>query len=559
MPDDGAAAPFVAQPEQASAGPSTAGPVEGMTVHDNLDILDALIQKLDSDDIPENTRERLLKLRRLCDDRIEGMDQSRHALPSFNREQGAIPKRRNPRSSRLDGEVPNISNHRGASAELSSDSSSDSEGDKPGRLPPKTERRSSECSSYSESNYVQRGELIDAFRAMMELGGRRAPTIAPYEEDSGVNLRQYLEEFELHCRENVRGNQKFWIGELQSKLSGETLRAYKSIQRKGDTWEAFVDRLVNWYETDSIARKNRFRKVFQSVTRESGEGLFLLATRLEKLFRVAYPNKAANSSKTLMDKFVAIVPEEIATIIKSKRVSKRSKNSVLTWEKMLGLIRACDAEPRQSKDSEIVINVGTGNPIHSDRTPRYREKNVVSELGENSPVARAHGSPSPQDLQNQGNKCHYCGKTGHFIGQCRLKNRECFACGSRTHFIADCQSRFEQKNSESPRRKYYPASRLRSPQRYDNYQGRDNGVQYENQGQGYSSPRASFNRQRPNYDNYHDSRRVDSSPKRATPRSTGESDQNLVHPKGSALVQWEDDQRQTSFPPASPNAHSYPA
>lgn len=93
---------------------------------------------------------------------------------------------------------------------------------------------SSECSS-SRSTKKQKKKkpiikgkkkketkIIRSARSSIEL--KRAPMMSSYNEESGIDLKTYLEDFENYCRQCFMGTSRFWIGELESKLSGNTLR-----------------------------------------------------------------------------------------------------------------------------------------------------------------------------------------------------------------------------------------------------------------------------------------------------------------------------------------------
>ena len=81
-----------------------------------------------------------------------------------------------------------------------------------------------------------------------KLDHRAVPQLEEFDENEGMDLERYIEEFEEHCRENYRGRKHFWLTELGRKLSGRTLDCYKSIRRTEEGYETVKDRLLQWYE-----------------------------------------------------------------------------------------------------------------------------------------------------------------------------------------------------------------------------------------------------------------------------------------------------------------------
>ena len=58
-----------------------------------------------------------------------------------------------------------------------------------------------------------------------------------FDDKSGETLKEYLKRFENHCKHNTRGDSKLQIKLLEEKLSGQTLKAFKSFRSKSDRFE----------------------------------------------------------------------------------------------------------------------------------------------------------------------------------------------------------------------------------------------------------------------------------------------------------------------------------
>lgn len=314
---------------------------------------------------------------------------------------------------------------------------------KPNKKPVKKEKRSG-------TKYVKKDEFSKMLDAMSRMDTRPATSVEPFDEKAGINLRHYLEEFEVQCRLNFRSLPKFWIGELQTKLTGDALEAFRSVRTIDDTWESLKKKLVKWYETEKTGRKSKFKKEFMDVSLRKNESLYLLATRLEKVFKVAYPKKPASTSMTLIDRYMEIIPEETRGIFLSYVIQQRYKKSKPKWDKIKTLASYCTEDMTKRKPrpvtEEVLINIG------SDKTRNDTFYEVSNDAKIDSPpyvvqgqIQQPSGTPlvptPPSPLMRKNFQCSYCGRIGHLLVDCRIKNRTCFACGSTEHFIADCQFR----------------------------------------------------------------------------------------------------------------------
>lgn len=376
-------------------------------------------------------------------------------------------------------EVESVSNDGSVSLESgSSDTSSNRSPVKTKTIVHRKQPAPTEPISQRESEFAM------MMRAMSRMDMRNAPTMETYNDESGICLKYYLQAFEVYCRENFRGLPRFWIGELEAKLSGDALKAFHSVRSMDDTWESLVKKLSRWYDNVKVARKNKYRLRFNQAKHVKGESLYLLATRLEKLFRVAYPKKSVKYSQTLRDRFVSVVPSKFRGEIKSQILNRRMKRRKVSWESIIKVASLCDVEDKHpdSNDDEIIINIGTPKTQkkkkvmtkqHCEPTYELQEEescevdnNFVNYGDQNSlQVARLQKPFSgqfrrpPQSLVANNKKCFYCDRIGHVISECRFRSGSCFACGSQEHFIMECPHRSQLK---SQRLNNMPSSRGRN-------------------------------------------------------------------------------------------------
>ena len=172
----------------------------------------------------------------------------------------------------------------------------------------KTHRRKTE-SYKGNPNDVSVLEIIAE-----RLDNRRVPILGKYDEESGESLENYLSRFENYCEDNIKGGKSFWIDELESRLTGDTLEIFKSMKDPNETYERLRVKLVEWYRGMKDMRKRKARVQFESAEHNPNESLYIYSTRLEKMFRRAYPSachpQLLEGSSVLRDKFIDTIPSD---------------------------------------------------------------------------------------------------------------------------------------------------------------------------------------------------------------------------------------------------------
>ena len=160
---------------------------------------------------------------------------------------------------------------------------------------------------------------IDGWRDVLEkLDGRKVPALEKYDEDSGLPLKKYFVKFEAYCKGNFRGNRDSWIGELEKHLQGKTLKAFESLRDVDDSYEDLKAKICQWHEDMRDLRKEKNRQLFKKARRDPEESMFLFSSRLQRLFKLAYPRKSSSTSKELRDKYISSVPKKFAGLLKSQ-------------------------------------------------------------------------------------------------------------------------------------------------------------------------------------------------------------------------------------------------
>ena len=349
-----------------------------------------------------------------------------------------------------------------------------------------------------------------------KIDNRKVPLQGNYDENTGESLKDYLTRFESYCQDNLRGGRSFWIDELERRFTGDTLKAFQAIRDIGDSYDHLKEKLIAWYDNMKGMRKKKAKSQFDKAKYNSHESLYLYSTRLEKLFRRAFPHSKIEKSRTLREKFIDTIPYTAKKRFTEQMFQDRLNEKSTKWSDVQKYARCRDVwkEEIKSDDSndesketkEIVINVGE----LSEKSPPKKNKEIEVQYDENQKrfyisnpglvnlrppqVQFSHefkGNTSnqpkkdfyyPRNFQNnnyrqnnpsyrygerkpynQGNNfsappnvnvkhCYRCGKMGHFISQCNAKMPTCYVCGIPGHISRNCRKRQEGRSNSVPPR-----------------------------------------------------------------------------------------------------------
>lgn len=259
------------------------------------------------------------------------------------------------------------------------------------------------------------------------LDSRKAPPICKYSEKTGQTLTAYLTKFEEYCEETFRGSRDLWLSELEDKLDGKCLEAFKSLHEIDDSYDVMKRKLLDWYEDMKEVRREKNKRDFNNARCEERELMHLFSSRLERLFRVAYPRRKVNESKTLRDKFINTVPRNFRKMLKSHVMSEMVKGETIRWKAIQKCARFYDVEQEKgSKDVEEAFQVHQLQKKR-DATTQYVVMNEMSTpksvpcRQEQSQVnERRWNTGLPRSIPSRGDEeCCYCGRIGHYARDCR--------------------------------------------------------------------------------------------------------------------------------------------
>ena len=336
---------------------------------------------------------------------------------------------------------------------------------------------------------------------------------------------QYFYYVENYCNTNIKGNKNYWIDELETKLTGDPLKAYKALKTKND-YSLIKSKLLEWYGDTKELRKKHAKNEFEKMKPRKGESLYLYSTRLESAFIRAHPKRDYESSNILRDKFIETIPKECRALFSSRLFSKKIKGKKLIWNEIQRCAMVKDIESKHdvfrsdNSDDENVKEIEINfNQNYNRSRPTLRKTFFRSNDNKNTDILKNNerdGQPTfsakrnyqhkpagdywsadktkkfnysdknNNQRSNMGNlrppnipKCDKCGRFGHIFRNCRTVG-PCFICNKFGHIKRDCWHNNESRQrslSQPPRRKEYHSgeynpkgqyTRPRSPSQFQN-------------------------------------------------------------------------------------------
>lgn len=441
------------------------------------------------------------------------VDKSKGAYPKFKKELSAnseTDKDYDPSSESGSEESNNISVGSTSSEQSNTDESSEEVSS--GVVEKHKKRKSKKKSTKNKESKKENFEMENLIKVMGKLDTRKVPPQEKFDESSGESLKRYLTKFERYCTINFKGEKDLWIGELERHLSGKILEAYKIEKDVNDSYKSLKNKLIDWYDNSRELRMKKNKDKFRKANYIRGESFYLYSSRLEKLYKVAYPQRSANSSQQLREKYISTVPKAFKKSLQTQVLATKLKNNKITWKTIQKMARLQDVEMEKedSEDKEmqdeVVINLGkkvvTDNRggygkkfrdaatqddryaldnnekrvnyskqlNHSNQEPSYRDSSKTnsnqrifnnqnsSEYSNNDGGNMQYGdnrrqifSRPPQNLWNNIVQCGYCHRLGHTTNDCRTRWNTCYICGSGDHQFRQCGVTLERFNGDKSR------------------------------------------------------------------------------------------------------------
>lgn len=327
-------------------------------------------------------------------------------------------------------------------------------------------------------------ERVSIRKLLSNLDNRKVPKLLTYNEESGQDFVKYMKRFEEYCLNNFKGNKDFWLGELETLLKGKCLKNFQSIRECHEDYDEVKDKLMSWFKEYKHKRKEGARNKFKNSKIKSGETLFMFSTRVETLFKLAYPKHPIGNSSTLVYQFINAVPKTVRELFRSKLMDYKLKNRKIEWKFVQKCAKLRDQEndriianetEKRDTDSEKEVVINLSNSKNTVAKVE-REKKKINEDNDNSkgPTYFTKDNYSSDEGQHRGRTfyssyrrqpegnykvnhiqhtntwnripyspfCKVCNKMGHSSNMCRRLRKECFICGDREHFMNECPKNY---------------------------------------------------------------------------------------------------------------------
>jgi len=238
----------------------------------------------------------------------------------------------------------------------------------------------------------KQSDNFDMKYLLKSLDNRKMAAQEKFDGQSGEELRDYLHKFENYCRINFRGDRNTWISELGRHLTGKTLQAFKSVRGVNDTYDMVTEKLIAWDQNMKDARKIKHRSNFNRAKYSVGESMYLYSIRLEKLFHLAYPNRSAEYSHTLQERFVSSLPSSMRDVMYNQLLQYELRDEKVPWKTYQKI--ACHNDARREKmnnndedsecyddDEEVFINLSQKKKYRDASIQCSYEQNDSSNVG----------------------------------------------------------------------------------------------------------------------------------------------------------------------------------
>lgn len=315
----------------------------------------------------------------------------------------------------------------------------DSDDDSPPRR--RLGRRSS-CAT--ESSYSV-GQLISA---LQRLDSRTVPPPDVYDVTLGRSFADFFEDFEQYCASKFVGGSHRWLSELGRYLSGDLHGVYCAVRGPDDTYEEVKAKLLRWFTESHLNRQTAVISRFREAHREPHESLYVYGVRLEKLFRLAYPRKSVERSRTLQRRYIETVPPDFGQQLHYSYGVVKLVGQTFGWSQVLQLALVRDNQhPDSARKVQPCYTVAAAtlrSPVKDVSVQTEGSSDIVrgARSGTSSRPSGGHFAKRDEDT------CSYCKRIGHHYDNCRRRLKQCLRCGSLEHFRSACTQRKTSKTNE---------------------------------------------------------------------------------------------------------------
>ena len=221
-----------------------------------------------------------------------------------------------------------------------------------------------------------------------KLDNRRVPPLRKFNEMGVESMDKFFDRFEDYCQQNIRGSKETWIDELEQYLEGETLEIYMCHKETTSSYNELQAAMIAWHKDMKENRQKRAISKFEKSAKESGESLFLFATKTEKLFRQAYPQGHVERSLILRNKFEKCLTKSNRSKLQNHKFALKMEDIPITWEMIKKWARTMDTFKAEQSSSE-------------DESPSFKEKEICINVSEQKPKETSREVKVKYDPENK--------------------------------------------------------------------------------------------------------------------------------------------------------------
>jgi len=206
------------------------------------------------------------------------------------------------------------------------------------------------------------------------------------------------------------------------------------VKPSDQTFEQLVDVLKKHYAPPPLEVMQHFR--FNSWTRKPGESVATYVAELRTL--AEYCNFADTLEKMLRDRLVTGISDDGI----QKKLLAEPK---LTYKRALEIAQGCEEAEKNLREM---------------RAPR-RERDPGN-FSASKQEAGVHKVMSARTLKaTSGTTCYCCGKPGHKITDCKLRDLNCLKCGKKGHLAKVCRG--SGTSQQGKNKQLRPADKQKKP------------------------------------------------------------------------------------------------
>lgn len=278
--------------------------------------------------------------------------------------------------------------------------------------------------------------------SMVQMLGRHScPKPEVYSLESGRSFSRFLQSFEAYCEGKYSSAHKdLWTSELGRFLDGEIKQVYDACGGPEKKYRKMKNHLESWHSGAKERITSSRRSQYRSAKILPNEKLLIFATRLENLYKMAYPNRALDG-KDLKRQLVSAIPVSAAeTLERDLALVRATTGRQNTWGDVLRLLEIQDESSRRgSATPQFTV------PSPSQTWAGAVHKNLAMRVETGTKPKQKYQPPrekskSPQRyFSSPGRRqCNWCKRLGHEYKNCRRRLNQCLRCGSDEHRISDC-------------------------------------------------------------------------------------------------------------------------